>query len=113
MRLRVFIFCLLWMFLAPASSRAQEESPWMLMSDGVLFGTFNHQGGPRGGDELRSTNWWMGMASRPAGRGRLTLLGMISPTRSPQRRAATGSSSRPVKPTGVSPSSTGSTHTIC
>lgn len=55
-----------------------SASPWMLMTDGVLFATFNHQGGPRGGDEFRSTNWLMGMASRPAAGGTLTLTGMIS-----------------------------------
>jgi hypothetical protein len=55
-----------------------SASPWMLMSDGVLFATFNHQGGPRGGNEFRSTNWLMGMASRPAGGGTLTLTGMFS-----------------------------------
>ncbi len=56
----------------------ESTSPWMLMSDGVLFATFNHQGGPRGGNEFRSTNWVMGMASRPAGGGTLTLTGMFS-----------------------------------
>jgi hypothetical protein len=64
--------------LAPHVSRAQDASPWMLMSDGLLFATVNHQGGPRGGDEFVSTNWWMGMASRPAGKGQLTLTGMLS-----------------------------------
>ena len=48
------------------------------MSDGLLFATVNHQGGPRGGDEFVSTNWWMGMASRTAGKGQLTLTGMLS-----------------------------------
>ena len=55
------------------------------MYDGALFGTFNHQGGPRGGRELMSTNWLMGMASRQAGPGRLTLTGMAS-----LERATTG-----------------------
>jgi hypothetical protein len=78
MRARVVVFCLIVVFIAPALLRAQDPSPWMLMSDGVLVAMFNHQGGPRGGDELKSTNWWMGMASRPAGKGRLTLTGMLS-----------------------------------
>jgi hypothetical protein len=89
-RFLAFCFCALGV-LAPGVARAQGDpqpadhdaaeqtsSPWMLMSDGVLFATFNHQGGPRGGDEFRSTNWWMGMAGRNAGPGRLTLTGMIS-----------------------------------
>ena len=53
-------------------------SPWMRMTDGVLVATFNDQGGPSGVEEFRSTNWFMGMASRTAGPGRLTLTGMIS-----------------------------------
>jgi hypothetical protein len=55
-----------------------EESTWTFMHDGVIFGLFNHQGGPRGGDEFKGPNWWMGMASRKAGPGQLTLTGMIS-----------------------------------
>lgn len=51
---------------------------WMFMYDGVLFGEYNHQGGPRGGGEFVVPNWWMGMASRPIGAGRLTFSGMIS-----------------------------------
>jgi hypothetical protein len=57
---------------------AGDDSGWALMHDGVIYGLFNHQGGPRGGDELKAPNWWMGMASRRAGRGRLTLTGMFS-----------------------------------
>ena len=70
--------------LASVSSAAQAQNPpgdhaghdmsamesptsWMTMYNGVLFGTFNHQGGPRGGDDVESTNWLMTMAS-PAGR---------------------------------------------
>jgi len=55
------------------------------MYDGAIFATFNHQGGPRGGEEPISTNWLMGMASRQAGPGRLTLTGMAS-----LERATTG-----------------------
>jgi hypothetical protein len=57
---------------------SMNQSPWMFMYDGVLFGTYNHQGGPRGGDELISTDWVMGMATRHAGPGQLTLTGMAS-----------------------------------
>lgn len=48
------------------------------MQDGVVFGMFNHQGGPRGGDEFRVPNWWMGMVSRDAGRSKLTFTSMLS-----------------------------------
>lgn len=55
-----------------------DESAWMLMQDGVVYGLFNHQGGPRGGDEARAPNWWMGMATRKAGRSQLTFTSMLS-----------------------------------
>jgi hypothetical protein len=63
---------------AAGSGETKDASPWMLMSDGLLIATVNHQGGPRGGDEFVSTNWWMGMATRTAGKGQLTLIGMLS-----------------------------------
>jgi hypothetical protein len=55
-----------------------QSSPWMVMTDGALFAFFNHQGSDRGGTEFKSTNWWMAMASRNVGPGRLTLTGMLS-----------------------------------
>jgi hypothetical protein len=83
------IFCSVFLSVVPA--RAQDHSqdqhqhssmstssPWMVMTDGVLFAFFNHQGSDRGGTEFKSTNWWMAMASRDAGGGRLTLSGMLS-----------------------------------
>lgn len=67
---------------APDQRQDREMSmmttPWMVMSDGVLFGTLNHQSGPRGGDEFRATNWAMVMGVRRAGAGRLTLTAMLS-----------------------------------
>jgi hypothetical protein len=53
-------------------------SGWDFMQDGVFFGTFNHQGGRRGGDEVRAPNWWMAMFTRNVGAGRLTLDTMFS-----------------------------------
>jgi hypothetical protein len=50
----------------------------MFMSDAVVNAMFNHQGGPRGANEFRAPNWWMGMASRAAGSGRLTFTAMLS-----------------------------------
>ncbi len=55
-----------------------STSGWHLMQDGVVFAGWNHQGGPRGGDEFVAPNWWMGMASRDTSRGRLTFTGMLS-----------------------------------
>jgi hypothetical protein len=51
---------------------------WQLMQDGIVFGEFNHQGGPRGGNEFVVPNWWMGMATRDTSRGRLTFNAMLS-----------------------------------
>lgn len=64
---------------AQASAPAQTDMrDWQLMQDGVAFFTFNQQGGPRGGREFKSQNWWMGMAGRQVGRGMLNLSTMLS-----------------------------------
>ena len=51
---------------------------WQFMQEGVVFGVFNHQGGPRGVDEFKAPNWWMGMASKDVDASRLTLRAMVS-----------------------------------
>jgi hypothetical protein len=51
---------------------------WRLMQDGSLYLLLNHQGSTRGVDEFKVPNWWMGMATRKAGGGDLTLTGMLS-----------------------------------
>jgi hypothetical protein len=56
----------------------QAASTWTFMQDGVVYGLYNHQGGPRGGDEARLPNWWMGMWSRKAGKSSVTLSSMLS-----------------------------------
>jgi len=48
------------------------------MQDAIAFGLFNHQGGPRGGDELRAPNWWMGAFSRQVKSSSLTINTMLS-----------------------------------
>src|SRR6267143_269223 len=72
---------------APAAddSAAQHEhmqmnmgQGWQFMQDGIVFAEFNHQGGPRGGNEFVVPNWWMGMATRSTSRGRLTFTSMLS-----------------------------------
>ena len=57
---------------------AAAASPWTFMQDGVVFGLYNHQGGPRGGDEFKVPNWWMGMLSRKVGTSDLTFTAMLS-----------------------------------
>ncbi|MEQ1908869.1 MAG: hypothetical protein ABMA15_08600 [Vicinamibacterales bacterium] len=51
---------------------------WHLMQDGSISVMANHQGGSRGGDEVKIPNWWMAMATRSGVRGTLTLTGMLS-----------------------------------
>ena len=55
------------------AQQPDDASPWMFMSDAVVNAMFDHQGGPRGANEVRAPNWWMGMATRTAGGGRLTV----------------------------------------
>ncbi len=57
---------------------AQTSASWHVMQDAVAFLTYNRQGGPRGGSDSGSQNWWMGMAQRPAGAGTLQFNLMLS-----------------------------------
>ena len=51
---------------------------WQVMLDGVVFATFDHQGGRRGAQEFESQNWFMAMGTRRLPRSTLTLSGMVS-----------------------------------
>lgn len=68
--------------LMPASSPGYMwhwmKDDWMIMAHGNLIAGFNHQGGPRGVNKAESENWFMLMAERQAGPGRLMLRGMFS-----------------------------------
>jgi hypothetical protein len=70
--------------LTPSNTRAQQmemptdASGWHVMQEGVFIGMFNHQGGPRGGDEFKFPNWWMGMFGRRIGSSHLTVNTMLS-----------------------------------
>jgi len=63
------------------------KSDWLIMAHGDLKIGFNHQGGPRGVNKAESQNWFMLMAERKAGPGRLMLRGMLSaePMTTPRR----------------------------
>jgi len=63
------------------------KGDWMIMAHGDLKAGFNHQGGPRGVNKAESQNWFMLMAEREAGPGRLMLRGMFSaePATTPRR----------------------------
>jgi hypothetical protein len=64
--------------LSPAFAQPAESGGWHVMQDGVVYGLFNHQGGPRGGTEARVPNWWMGMFERKVGASNLTINTMLS-----------------------------------
>jgi hypothetical protein len=60
--------------------RAYHFTPdrWTLMIHGDVDLYYDHQGTPRGDDQVGSTNWAMLMAMHPVGRGMLHLHGMLS-----------------------------------
>ena len=51
---------------------------WDLMLHGFIFGQYNKQSGPRGGDQFGSVNWGMFMASREVAGGRFQVRTMLS-----------------------------------
>src|SRR5262245_25102131 len=57
------------------SDMNMSSPAWTFMQDGSFNAVFNHQGSPRGGNQVTGVNWWMGMLSRPVGKGQLTLTG--------------------------------------
>ncbi len=61
-----------------ASAQLSAPPSWMLMQDGVVYGLFNQQGGPRGGREVVVPNWWMGMLNRSQGRHQIGFNAMLS-----------------------------------
>ena len=70
-------------FAAAAHAQTHQHEPaaasqWHVMHDAVVFGLFNSQGGPRGGEQFVVPNWWMGMFNRKVGRSDLTINTMLS-----------------------------------
>lgn len=55
-----------------------QKGPWEVMVHENLFLQYLHESGDRGAGQTGSINWFMGMASRNAGTGRLGLRGMFS-----------------------------------
>lgn len=51
---------------------------WMLMTHYNAFFGYDHQSGPRGGDQFNSINWLMLMATKGDAHNQLTLRGMFS-----------------------------------
>jgi hypothetical protein len=63
---------------APMEMLMMQHGPWSLMLHGQLFLNHVNDSGPRGGEKTFSTNWVMGMASRPVGGGTLMFRSMLS-----------------------------------
>jgi hypothetical protein len=55
-----------------------SSGDWDLMAHGVVFLTFNHQGGPRGAGKAESVNYLMTMEQHSLGNGTLLLRQMFS-----------------------------------
>jgi hypothetical protein len=62
----------------PMDMLTKKVGDWTLMGNGVLFGIYSAETGPRAQDKIFSTNWFMGMASHRLGPGTLTLRSMLS-----------------------------------
>ena len=62
----------------PHAGHQMPAAGWSFMQDANVFVMFNRQGSARGERELKAPNWWMGMARRNIGSGRLTLNLMLS-----------------------------------
>ena len=63
---------------SPMYALHASRGGWQLMAHENLFVQFLHESGARGADQGGSINWFMGMAQRPVGKGRLRLTGMVS-----------------------------------
>jgi putative copper export protein len=63
---------------APLASHTAMHGAWDLMFQGIAFAQFDKQSGPRGGEQLGSTNWGMMMATHAVGDGQLQLRTMLS-----------------------------------
>lgn len=62
----------------PARMWMTSHNDWDLMAHGVVFLTYNQQGGPRGVGKAESVNWLMFMEQHKAGKGTLLLRQMFS-----------------------------------
>lgn len=62
----------------PAHTNHRMTGLWRVMEHYNAFLTYDNQNGPRGDDQVNSLNWYMLMATRPLGKGELTLRSMFS-----------------------------------
>ena len=62
----------------PMDGLMLHSGGWMTMLHGMANTTYDHQGGPRGGDKTFTSSMFMAMASRPLGIGTVGLRSMLS-----------------------------------
>ena len=62
----------------PGHMRMSSRGGWDLMAHGVVFLTYNQQGGPRGAGKAESVNWLMFMEQHKLGKGTLLFREMFS-----------------------------------
>src|SRR5262250_3190325 len=62
----------------PAHMWMTRQGQWDLMAHGVVFLTYNQQGGPRGAGKAESVNWLMFMEQHKVGKGTLLFRQMFS-----------------------------------
>ena len=62
----------------PVPMLMKKIGKWSLMFHANVFVVGEQQSGPRGADKFFSTNWLMGMAQHPVGRGTFTIRNMLS-----------------------------------
>jgi hypothetical protein len=62
----------------PAHMWMARRGQWDIMAHGVVFLTYNQQGGPRGAGKAESVNWLMFMEQHKAGKGTLLFRQMFS-----------------------------------
>jgi len=63
---------------SPVYAFHASRADWQFMAHENVFVQYLHESGDRGADQGGSINWFMGMAQRPVGRGRLRFSGMVS-----------------------------------
>ena len=62
----------------PTNMLHASAGGWNFMFEGVLFGVYTNQTGPRGRDKFFAPNWFMPMASHKLGGGVLTIRSMFT-----------------------------------
>jgi hypothetical protein len=62
----------------PMEGYSNEWDGWSIMLHGYVDGIYDHQGGPRGGDQTFSASMFMAMGQKAIGSGTLTLRSMLS-----------------------------------